>query len=175
MQGTAFGAILTSPAPWPHGLTPAGVETPVNLACDSRPPVRLPMNSPHVVVAQPLDRAAVRAQSLALCALSLEIRQESRVAIETSKLLLARSQIELARARAMHRTLECATPVHESSQSAARRARGEAECCSQESATLFEHGSRRPVMNARRSITRGLDLPAAALTAELSGPALSPS
>ena len=74
------------------------------------------MNDPHLVVTQPLDRAAVRAQSRALCALSLEIRQESCVAIETSKLLLARSQIELARARAMHCTLVCATSVQESSQ-----------------------------------------------------------
>ena len=33
----AFGSRLTLPAPWPHGLTPAGVESPVNLA-HSRPP-----------------------------------------------------------------------------------------------------------------------------------------
>ena len=46
-----------------------------------------------------LYRAAVCHRSRALLATSLEICQESRAAIETSKLRVARSRIEVARVR----------------------------------------------------------------------------
>lgn len=57
------------------------------------------------IAAPPLDHAAVRAHSRALAAASIEIRQESRDAIETSKVRVARSRIELARLRETCRRL----------------------------------------------------------------------
>ena len=63
------------------------------------------MNDPHVVAAPPLDRAGVGAHSRALVAASIEIRQESRDAIETIKVRIARSRIELARLRETCRNL----------------------------------------------------------------------
>jgi hypothetical protein len=49
------------------------------------------------VAAQALHRAAVRANSRALVVASIELQQESRAAIETSKARVARSRIELSR------------------------------------------------------------------------------
>ena len=54
---------------------------------------------------QALRRAAVRAHSHALWAVSAEVRQESRAAIETSKVRIARSRIEVARVRQTCRNL----------------------------------------------------------------------
>ena len=57
------------------------------------------MDYPEVAAAQALRRARVRAQNRALFAISIEIREESHAAIETSKARVARSRIELARLR----------------------------------------------------------------------------
>src|SRR5262245_3205647 len=91
--------MLTLPAPWPHGLTSPDVGSSVNLACDSPVPVRQTMNHQEAT-ALPLRRAAVRAESRALWAASVQIRQDSCDVIEAAKAILEQSRIELARLRA---------------------------------------------------------------------------
>ena len=55
------------------------------------------------VAAQTVHRAAARVRSRALSAASVEIRQESRAAIEDSKAAIARARVQVARLRETRR------------------------------------------------------------------------
>jgi len=92
-------SMLMVPAPRPHGLTSPDVGSLVNLACDSPLAVRLSMEHPEGA-ALSLRRAAVRAESRALSAASIQIRQESCDVIKAAKVLLEQTRTELARLRA---------------------------------------------------------------------------
>ena len=61
--------------------------------------------------AESLRRATVHAYSRALCAASAQIREESRAAIETSKVRIARSRMEMARVLKMRRDLVIHRPT----------------------------------------------------------------
>jgi hypothetical protein len=91
-------ATLKLPAPWPHGLTSPDVESSVNLACFAPIAVEAYMDRSELL-ALSLRGAALGARRSALSAENIEIRQESRAAMATSKVRVARTLIERTRLR----------------------------------------------------------------------------